>query len=73
MSGEKIHRGDEPYRLAFGLHPKTGPPVPISFACEIDQKLLQPRLIRDTYATVHHLTEVLYFGGDDVAVFEKPL
>ena len=57
----------------LGLRPKTGPPVPISFACEIDQKLLQPRLIRDTYATVHHLTEVLYFGGDDVAVFEKPL
>ena len=57
----------------LGLHPKTGPPVPISFACEIDQRLLQPRLIRDTYATVHHLTEVLYFGGDDVAVFEKPL
>ena len=57
----------------LGLHPKTGPPVPIPFTRKIDQQLLEPRLVRDSYATVHHLTEVLYFGGDDVAVFEKPL
>jgi hypothetical protein len=47
--------------------------VPIPFTRKIDQQLLEPRLVRDSYATVHHLTEVLYFGGDDVAVFEKPL
>jgi hypothetical protein len=57
----------------MGLLPQNGTPVPIPFTCEIDQQLLEPRLIHDTYATVHHLTEVLYFGGDDVAVFEKPL
>ena len=48
-------------------------PRAIPFTCEPDQQLLEPRLIRDTYATVHHLTEVLYFGSDHVAVFEKPL
>ena len=48
-------------------------PVPIPFTCELDQQLLEPRLIRDTYATVHHLTEVLYFSGDHVAVFEETL
>ena len=72
MSGEDIP-GDEPYRLVRWAPSKDWTPVPIPFTCEIDQQLLEPRLIRDTYATVHHLTEVLYFGGDDVAVFEKPL
>ena len=47
--------------------------MPIPFTRKIDQQLLELRLVCDTYATVHHLTEVLYFGGDDVAVFEKPL
>ena len=47
--------------------------MPIPFTRKIDQQLLEPRLVHDSYATVHHLTEVLYFGGDDVAVFEKPL
>ena len=56
-----------------GLHPKTGTPAPILFTCEIARQLLEPRLIRDTDATVHHLTEVLYLGSDHVAVFEKPL
>ena len=65
--------GMSPIVWCVGLHPKTGTPAPILFTCEIARQLLEPRLIRDTHATVHHLTEVLYFGGDDVAVFEKPL
>ena len=73
MSGEKIHRGNEPHRLVRGAPCKDWNPTPIPFTCEIARQLIEPRLVRDTDATVHHLTEVLYFGGDDVAVFEKPL
>ena len=70
----RIHTGGMSLIVWYvGLHPKTGTPVPIPFTGEIDQQLLEPRLIRETDATVHHLTEVLYFSGDDVAVFEKPL
>ena len=73
MSGEELYRGDEPYRLVRGAPSKDWNPDAHPIRLGIDQQLLEPRLIRDTHATVHHLTEVLYFGGDDVAVFEEPL
>ncbi len=74
MSGEELYRGgDEHYRLVRGAPSKDWTPVPIPFTCAFARQLLEPRLIRDTDATVHHLTEVLYLGSDHVAVFEKPL
>ena len=68
----RIHTGDEPHRLVRGAPSTDWNPGAHPIRLGIDQQLLEPRLIRDTDATVHHLTEVLYFGGDDVAVFEKP-